>query len=95
MLVVTVITEFGVAPSPEIIDVIVTEGGLAINPVRTDLIKKTKNSGLPIRSIEEMKAEIDELIGGPPAKPELTDEVIGVVKWVDGTVLDSIYKIKE
>jgi citrate lyase subunit alpha/citrate CoA-transferase len=79
----------------ELIDVIVTERGLAINPARTDLIKKTKNSGLPIRPIEEIKAEVDELIGGPPAKPELTDEVIGVVKWVDGTVLDSIYKIKE
>jgi citrate lyase subunit alpha/citrate CoA-transferase len=79
----------------ELIDVIVTERGLAINPLRKDLIKKTKNSGLPIKTIEELKAEIDDLIGGPPAKPELTDKVIGIVKWVDGTVLDSIYKIKD
>ena len=35
------------------------------------------------------------LIGGQPEKPKLTDEVIGIVKWVDGTVIDSIYKIKE
>jgi citrate lyase subunit alpha/citrate CoA-transferase len=79
----------------ELIDVIVTERGLAINPLRKDLIKKTKNNGLPIKTIEELKAEIDDLIGGPPAKPELTDKVIGIVKWVDGTVLDSIYKIKD
>ena len=78
----------------ELIDVIVTERGIAINPLRKDLIKATKNSGLPIRKIEEIKAEIDELIGGPPAKPLLTDDVIGIVKWVDGTVIDSIYKIE-
>ncbi len=79
----------------ELIDVIVTERGIAINPLRKDLIKATKNSGLPIRKIEDIKAEVDDLIGGPPAKPESTDEVISIVKWVDGTVIDSIYKIKE
>ena len=79
----------------ELIDVIVTERGIAINPKRKDLIKATKNSGLPIRKIEEIKAEVDDLIGGAPEKPELTDEVVSIVKWVDGTVLDSIYKIKE
>ena len=77
----------------ELIDVIVTERGIAINPIREDLIEATKRSGLPIRPIEEIKAEVDELVGGPPEKPQLTDEVIGVVKWVDGTVIDSIFKI--
>ncbi|MCH8012912.1 MAG: citrate lyase subunit alpha [Candidatus Marinimicrobia bacterium] len=77
----------------ELIDVIVTERGIAINPIREDLIKATKRSGLPIRPIEEIKAEVDELVGGPPEKPRLTDEIIGVVKWVDGTVIDSIFKI--
>ena len=79
----------------ELIDVIVTERGIAINPLRKDLIKATKNRGLPIRKIEEIKAEIDDLIGGAPEKPKLTDDVIGIVKWVDGTVIDSIYKIKD
>ena len=79
----------------ELIDVVVTERGIAINPLRKDLIEATKDSGLPIRKIEEIKEEIDKLVGGPPAKPQLTDQVIGVVKWVDGTVLDSIFKIKD
>ena len=78
----------------ELIDVIVTDRGIAINPLRKDLIKTTKNSGLPIRKIEDIKVEVDDLIGGPPDKPELTDEVISVVKWVDGTVIDSIFRIK-
>ncbi len=79
----------------ELIDVVVTERGIAINPRRQDLIDATKDSGLPIRPIGEIKAEIDRLIGGPPAKPNLSDELIGVVKWVDGTVLDSIHKVDE
>jgi len=79
----------------ELIDVIVTERGIAINPARTDLIEATKGSGLPIRSIAEIKAEVDRLTGGPPDKPVRSDEVIGVIKWVDGTVLDSIYRVDE
>jgi len=79
----------------ELIDVIITERGIAINPLRKDLIKATKNSGLPIRTIQDLKAEIDDLIGGAPQKPKFTDEPIGVVKWVDGTVLDTIFKIEE
>ena len=79
----------------ELIDVIVTERGIAINPKRTDLIESTKDSGLPIRTIHELKNEIDDLVGGAPDKPEFSDEVIGVVKWVDGTILYSIFKLKK
>ena len=78
----------------ELIDVIITERGIAINPNRKDLIKATKNSGLPIRKIEEIKQEVDSLVGAPLEKPKLSNEIIGVVKWVDGTIIDSIYKTK-
>jgi len=78
----------------ELIDVIVTERGIAINPLREDLIQATKGSGLPIRDIRDLKAEVDDLLGGVPAKPELMDEPIAVVKWVDGTLIDTIFKLK-
>ena len=78
----------------ELIDVIVTERGIAINPKRQDLIKATKNSGLKIRKIEDIKQEVDSLVGAPLEKPDFTKEVIGVIKWVDGTILDSIFKVK-
>lgn len=78
----------------ELIDVIVTERGIAINPLRQDLIEKTKNSGLPIKTIQELKEEA-EAICGKPTKVEFEDEIVAVVKWVDGTVLDSIKKIKK
>ena len=77
----------------ELIDVIVTERGIAINPIRKDLIKVTKNSDLPIRKIEEIKEDVDSLVGAPIEKPTFSDELVGVVKWVDGTIMDSIFKI--
>ena len=67
--------------------------GIAINPKRKDLIKATKNSDLPIKKIEEIKKEVDDLIGAPMDKPKFTDEVVGVVMWVDGTIIDSIFRL--
>ncbi|MCZ6702870.1 MAG: citrate lyase subunit alpha, partial [Ignavibacteria bacterium] len=80
----------------ELIDVIITERGIAINPKRKDLIKAVKNSSLPIRKIEDIKNEVDDICGGQPAKPKIDkNKVIAVIKWVDGTVLDSVFKVKE
>ncbi|MAT57015.1 MAG: citrate lyase subunit alpha [Ignavibacteriae bacterium] len=79
----------------ELIDVIITERGIAINPKRKDLIKAMKNSSLPVKKIEEIKAEVDSICGGEPAKPKLNKEnVVAVVKWVDGTLLDSVFQIE-
>jgi len=78
----------------ELVDVIATERGIAINPRRTDLLDALSGSSLPIRPIEEIKAEIDRFCGGPPAKPALTDEPVAIIKWVDGTVLDTVWKVR-
>jgi len=77
----------------ELIDVVVTERGIAINPLRKDLSEATKHSSLPIRPIEELKQEVEETCGGKPEKPKLGDKIVAVTKWIDGTVLDSIYQV--
>jgi len=77
----------------ELIDVIVTERGIAINPLRQDLIEKTKNSGLPIKTIKQLKDEAEKICG-VPAKQKFEDEIVAVVKWVDGTVIDSVRRVK-
>jgi citrate lyase subunit alpha/citrate CoA-transferase len=76
----------------ELIDVIVTERGIAINPLRKDLIELTKNSKLPIKSMEELKAEADRICGIPES-PALEDRVVAAIKWVDGTILDVVYQV--
>ena len=79
----------------ELIDVVVTDRGIAINPKRKDLISLTKNCDLPIRDINEIKAEIDNVIEFPALQTNRSNNIISVVKWVDGTVIDSIYKVNE
>ena len=76
----------------EMIDVVVTERGIAINPRRADLLDAVKGSKLPIRPIQDIKAEV-ETICGKPARPRLGDRPCAVVKWVDGTVLDTVWQV--
>ena len=76
----------------ELIDVIVTERGIAINPLRQDLLDRLKGSSLPIRTIHELKDEA-ERICGVPAAAKFEDEIIAVIKWVDGTVIDCVRKL--
>ena len=76
----------------ELIDVVVTERGVAVNPRRQDLLDAVSGSDLPMRPIEDLKAELDRLCG-VPAKAQISDEPVAVVKWVDGTVIDTIWKV--
>jgi len=77
----------------ELIDVIVTERGIAINPLRKDLLKAAKGSNLPIKTIQELKDEA-EAICGVPTKPTLGEKIIAAIKWVDGTVIDCVREVK-
>jgi citrate lyase subunit alpha/citrate CoA-transferase len=76
----------------ELIDVVVTERGIAVNPLRRDLLDAVAGSNLPIRPIEDLKAELDRLCG-VPAKPVRSDQPVAVVKWVDGTVIDTVWRV--
>ncbi len=76
----------------EDVDVLVTERGIAINPRRTDLLEKVKDSKLPIVTMEELLQMAYEITGVPAKQPE-RKEPVGVVMYRDGTVIDSIYKI--
>jgi citrate lyase subunit alpha/citrate CoA-transferase len=78
----------------ELIDFIATERGLAINPRRRDLLKALKGSDLPIRPIREIKKEVEALCGGKPERPRLTNKPVAVVKWVDGTVIDTVFQVE-
>ena len=76
----------------ELIDVIVTERGIAINPRREDLKDKLKNASLPLKTIEELKDEAEKICG-KPAMPKMKDKIVAVVKWVDGTIIDTIKQV--
>jgi citrate lyase subunit alpha / citrate CoA-transferase len=77
----------------ELIDVIATERGIAINPQRQDLLDAVKGSTLPIRTTEEIKNEVERICGGKPSRQQRTDKPVAIVKWVDGTVIDTIWQV--
>ena len=77
----------------DVVDAIVTNEGIAINPRRKDLIEKIKGK-IDIVPIEDLKNMAYEATGGPQ-ELEFTDEIVGITKWFDGTLLDLIWKVKE
>ncbi len=73
------------------IDILITERGIAINPIRVDLLEKLKNSRLPIFTIKELY-DVTHEITGVPKVVKTTDEIVGYVEYRDGTYIDCIYK---
>jgi citrate lyase subunit alpha / citrate CoA-transferase len=75
------------------IDVLVTEIGIAVNPRRADLMECLKKADIPMFTIQELKQKIERIVGIPDAI-EYEDEVIGIVEYRDGSILDVVRKIK-
>jgi citrate lyase subunit alpha/citrate CoA-transferase len=76
----------------ETIDVLVTDQGIAVNPNRVDLLDRLKKSELPIVSIEELHQKAIN-ITGKPETAKTKDNVIALIEWRDGTVIDSVREI--
>ncbi len=79
----------------ELIDVVVTERGIAINPRRQDLFDALRDSKLPLRTLVELKAEAEAICGGAPQPARTSEQTIGVVTWVDGTIIDRVQRVGE
>ncbi len=77
----------------DLIDVVATERGIAINPRRTDLLEALRGSRLPIRPIRDIQDDVEAICGGKPQPPRLGDRPVAVVKWVDGTLLDAVWQV--
>lgn len=75
------------------VDVLVTDYGIAVNPLRQDLIDCLDKAGIKHVSIESLKDKAYSLVGTPD-KLEWEDKVVAVLEARDGTILDVIRKIK-
>ena len=75
------------------IDVLVTQGGIAVNPKNTELKQRLKSAGLPVVDIHELK-EKAERITGTPKRLSKGDRAVAEVIYRDGTHLDTIYNVK-
>jgi len=79
----------------EVVDAIVTEFGVAVNPKRQDLIDAAKEAGnVPLVSMDELIEKAEQLTG--KMEPvEVEDNIIGVVEYRDGTVIDVVRQLKK
>ena len=75
------------------VDVLVTQRGIAVNPLRPELAQRFKDANLPVWDIHELK-EMAEKLNGTPRKPQHTDKVVANVLYRDATLLDQIYAVK-
>ena len=87
-------TEVTTVTTPgESVDVVITEYGVAVNPLRKDLLEAVKNSGLPLKTIEELR-DLAYQIAGEPEKVEFDERVVGIIESRDGTIMDVVHQIK-
>ena len=75
------------------VDVLVTDYGIAVNPLRPDLIECLDKAGIPHVTIESLKEKAYSLVGRPDDL-EWEDKVVAVLEARDGTILDVVHKIK-
>lgn len=76
------------------IDVLVTQGGIAVNPKNRELAMRLKDAGLPVMDIHELK-ERTERITGKPDKLIRGERVVAEVLDRDGEILDRIYGLPD
>lgn len=70
------------------VDVVVTERGIAVNPLRRDLLNNLQGK-VPLVEIGDLK-KMAEAFTGIPKPPPFGDRVIGIVEYRDGSEIDVI-----
>jgi citrate lyase subunit alpha/citrate CoA-transferase len=78
----------------ESIDVLVTDHGVAVNPARPEIRERLEAAGLNIVTIEALYARAISLVG-VPTPIEYTDRIVGVIRYRDGSVIDTVRQVKE
>ena len=76
----------------ELVDVVVTERGIAIRPQRDDLLAAVAGKGLPLTTLAELRRGAEAMCGGPPREASREGPVVGLVTWTDGTILDALHE---
>ena len=78
----------------EAVDAVVTDGGIAVNPRNEWLTKRLEGADLPLRSIAELEQASCDAATCPPSDPSIDQEdVVAVVEYRDGTILDVVYRL--
>jgi citrate lyase subunit alpha / citrate CoA-transferase len=76
------------------VDVVVTDQGIAVNPLRPDVEEKLKAAGFPVYTIQQLQKRAEAIVGKPdPIKYK--ERIVAVVMYRDNTVIDVVRQIDE
>lgn len=76
----------------ETVDVVVTDRGIAVNPLRKDLIEELTQQGVKLTNIQALKEKAESIVGKP--KPiQYGDKIVGLIEYRDGTVIDVVRNV--
>jgi citrate lyase subunit alpha/citrate CoA-transferase len=78
----------------ETIDVVVTERGIAVADRHADLRAELLRRRLPVKDIHDLHAEITA-ITGVPRPVEFHDDVVALIEYRDGTIIDAVRRVRE
>lgn len=76
------------------IDILVTDHGTAVNPSRPALAQRLRDRGIELVTIQWLY-ERARLLTGDPRPVAFTDNVVAVVRYRDGSVIDVVHQIAE
>ena len=91
----TVINHVNTVVTPgDVVDVVVTDQGVAVNPRRPEVAEKLRAAGIRVYTIQQLKDKAEALVGKPdPIR--YRDRIVGVVMYRDNTIIDVIRQIDE
>jgi citrate lyase subunit alpha / citrate CoA-transferase len=78
----------------ETIGVVVTERGIAVNEQHAELKEELIRRKLPVKEIGELQREICR-ITGTPRPLQFEEEVVAVVEYRDGSIIDAVRRVKD
>lgn len=74
------------------VDVFVSEYGVAVNPLRQDLVERLTSAGIKLNTIGELKRTAEEITGKPKAI-QYKEKIVGLVYYRDSSVIDVIKQV--
>jgi citrate lyase subunit alpha/citrate CoA-transferase len=77
----------------ETVDVIVTERGIAVSDRHPELRAELARRKAPVKDIRELQRDIHR-VTGTPRPLELEDEVIALIEYRDGSIIDTVRRVK-
>ncbi|HEX8908126.1 MAG TPA: citrate lyase subunit alpha [Anaeromyxobacteraceae bacterium] len=77
----------------ETVDVVVTERGIAVHDRHPDLKAELLRRKAPVKDIRQLQREI-YAVTGTPRPLEFEDEVVALIEYRDGTVIDAVRRVK-